>query len=297
MATGRDDVMPLVRDLAHSLILKPGESLSVEEHVSMQSWYWSYRAIFLSEYYLLTKDKAVLPSIDEYVTKIAMGQSGAGTWGHTYAARENTGSLHGYLGGYGALNQVGLTCMMALALGKKCGIENKEVLDAIKRGDDFFSYFIGKGMIPYGDDEPYTTFDDGGRAGEGAILFELLNKKSGAEFFSEMILGSVPSGRDLGHTGCYWPQLWGGIGVARAGTKGLQVFMREMDYIFTLERQYDGRFVYQGNTGQSIKSDELGQAKEKIDTTGARLLQLCVPRRKIYLTGNPDGNIPYRFPH
>jgi Family of unknown function (DUF6288) len=285
MATGRDDVMPMVKDFAHSLILPPGETLSIEEHVSMQSWNWSYRALFLSEYYLLTKDQAVLPTLDEYVTKIAMGQSGAGTWGHTFAARENTGYLHGYLGGYGALNQAGLTCMMALALGKKCGIENKEVVDAIKRGDIFFSYFIGKGMIPYGDDEPYATFDDNGRAGEGAIVFDFLNKKDGREFYSEMTLGEAPSGRDLGHTGCYWSHLWGGIGAARAGTKGLQVFMKEMDYIFTLERQVDGRFVYQGNTGQADKGDKLGLAKDTLDCTGARLLQLCVPRRKLYLTG------------
>ena len=85
MATGRDDVMPLVKDLAHSLILKPGETLSIEQHVSMQSWNWSYRALFLSEYYLRTKDKEVLSTIDEYVTKIAMGQSGAG---------RGTGPLH-----------------------------------------------------------------------------------------------------------------------------------------------------------------------------------------------------------
>ena len=286
MATGRDDVMPMVRDFAHSLILKPGETLSVEQHVSMASWYWGYRALFLSEYYLRTKDQAVLPTIDEYVTKLAMGQSGAGTWGHTYAARENTGYLHGPLGGYGALNQAGLTCMMALVLGNKCGVENQEVLDAIKRGNDFFAYYIGKGTIPYGDGEPYATFDDNGRSGQGAILFDLMGNEEGKEFYSELVLGDAPRGRDFGHTGCYWSHLWGGIGAARAGDKVLQAFMKEMDYIFTLERQYDGHFVYQGNTGAYTRKDEqLGTVKDKMDCTGARLLQLCVPRRVLYLTG------------
>ncbi len=71
MASGRKDVMPLVKEQAHRLILPAGETLSVEQHVSLVSWNWSYRAIFLSEYYLLTKDQAVLPTLNEYVTKIA----------------------------------------------------------------------------------------------------------------------------------------------------------------------------------------------------------------------------------
>lgn len=285
MATGREDIMPMVKAFAHSLILKPGETLSVEQHVSMASWNWSYRALFLAEYYLLTKDEKVLPTLDEYVTKLAMGQGGAGTWGHTYCARENTGYLHSHLGGYGALNQAGLVCMMSLVMGNKCGINNQEVLDAIKRGNDFFAYYIGKGTIPYGDGEPYATFDDNGRSGQGAILFDLMDNKEGRQFYSELVLGDAPRGRDMGHTGCYWSHLWGGIGAARAGDKVLQTFMKEMDYIFTLERQYDGRFVYQGNTGAYLKKGTLGQAKDSSDCTGARLLQLCVPRRVLYLTG------------
>jgi len=292
MATGRQDVMPLVKEQAHRLILKPEEKLSIEQHVSMLSWNWAYRSILLAEYYLLTKDPAVLPTLDEYVTKLAMGQSGAGTWGHSIAARENTGHLHSHLGGYGELNQAGLACMMALVLGEKCGINNSEVKDAIKRGEDFFGYYIGKGAIPYGDDEPYNSFDDNGKSAQGAILFDLLNQRNGREFFSEMILGDAPRGRDIGHTGHYWSHLWGGIAAARAGSKGLQVFMKEMDHIFTLERQHDGRFVYQGNTGQRAstnagfdKQGGLGMAKDTMDCTGARLLQLCFPRRILFLTG------------
>lgn len=283
LATGREDVMPMVKELAHSSILKPGEKLSVEKHVSMMCWWWSYRTVFLCEYYLRTGDKAVLPTIEEYATKIAMGQSGAGTWGHTYAARENTGYLHGHLGGYGAINQQGLTCMIALPLAVKCGIRNKEVMDAIKRGDDFFSYFIGKGTIPYGDHGPATGwFDDNGKSGSAAIFFDLMDNRKGTKFFSEMVLGSTPGGREAGHTGHFWSHLWGGAGAARGGEKSLQVFMKEMNPIFTLERQPDGRFVFQGNAGES---GEKGDPKTKWDCTGSRLLQLCFPKRTLYITG------------
>lgn len=283
LATGREDVMPLVKELAHGSLLQDGETLSIEKHVGMMCWAWSYKTLFLCEYYLRTKDEDVLPTIDEYATKIAMGQSGAGTWGHTYAAIENVGALHGPLGGYGAINQQGLTLMIVLPLAEKCGIKNKEVKDAIKRGDDFFSYFIGKGTIPYGDHGAANEwFDDNGKSGSAAIFFDLMNNRKGTSFFSEMILASAPSGREAGHTGHFWSHLWGGIGAARGGEKALQVFMDVMNPIFTLERQPDGRFVFQGNVGEN---GEKGDPKTKWDCTGARLLQLCVPRRVLYITG------------
>lgn len=283
LATGRKDVMPMVRKLAHASRLEEGETLSIQKHVPMKCWHWSYKTLFLCEYYLRTGDKQVLPTIDEHATKIAMGQSGAGTWGHTYAAIENTGYLHGHLGGYGAINQQGLTLMIVLPLAEKCGIKNQEVLDAIKRGDDFFSYFIGKGTIPYGDHGAANEwFDDNGKSGAAAIYFDLVRNREGAHFFSDMVLGSTPSGREAGHTGHFWSHLWGGVGAARGGKLSMQTFMREMDPIFTLERQPEGRMVFQENAGEGGKKGDL---KTKWDCTGARLLQLCVPRKKLYITG------------
>ena len=289
LATGREDVMPMVKELAHKTILKPGEKLSVETHVPMESWRWSYRTLFMCEYYLRTKDKAVLPTIEEFATKIAMGQSGAGTWGHTFAARENTGYLHGHLGGYGAINQVGLTLMAVLPLARKCGINNKEIREAIKRGDDFFGYFIGKGSIPYGDHGPGPWYDDNGKSGSASIFFDLMGNRKGTRFFSEMILASSPGGRENGHTGHFWGHLWGGMGAARAGDKGLQVYTKEMNYLFTLSRQYDGHFVFQWNVGElqhAIGTPKLSGKPTTIrPATGAMLMQLCVPRRTLYITG------------
>lgn len=282
LATGREDLMPQVKALAHAAVI-PGEVLSVEKHVSMKCWNWSYKTLFLCEYYLATGDKYVLPTIKEYATKIAMGQSGAGTWGHTYAARENAGHLHGHLGGYGAINQMGLTLMLVLPLAEKCGVKNDEISQAIVRGDNFFSYFIDKGTIPYGDHGAANEwYDDNGKSGSAAIFFDFMGNRKGAQFFSDMVLASSQSGREAGHTGCFWSHLWGGVGAARGGELSLQTYMDDMNWAFTLERQPDGRMVFQGNAGEA---GEKGDLKTKWDCTGARLLQLCVPRRKIYLTG------------
>ncbi len=283
LATGREDLMPQVKKLAHDSVV-PGEVLSVQKHVSMKCWHWSYKTLFLCEYFLATGDEYVLPTINEYATKIAMGQSGAGTWGHTYAAFENAGKLHGHLGGYGAINQQGLTLMIVLPLAEKCGVKNKEVSDAIVRGNNFFSYFIEKGTIPYGDHGAANSwYDDNGKSGSAAVFFDLMGNRKGASFFSDMVLASSAGGREAGHTGCFWSHLWGGVGAARGGDLSLQTYMNEMNWAFTLERQPDGRMVFQGNAGEA--SDEKGKPKAKWDSTGSRLLELCVPRRKLFITG------------
>ncbi len=285
LATGREDMLKIVKAYAHKICI-PGEVLNVETHVSMTAWRWSYKLIFLSEYYLKTKDKYVLPTIKEYGTKLAMGQSGVGSWGHAIAARANTGKLHGHLGGYGAINQMGLTAMIGLCLAKKCGIGNSEVIQAIERGSTFFGYYIGKGSIPYGDHEPAKPwFDDNGKSGAAAILFDLTNNKEGTKFFSSMVLASAPSGREAGHTGHYWSHLWGGIGAARSGKNGLNAFFKEMEGVMTFERNPSGRMVFQENAGEAIKKAKLGDQKTKWDCTGTRLLQLCVPREELYITG------------
>lgn len=283
LATGREDVMPLVTKLAKETSLKPGETLSVDKHVPMVSWDWAYRTVFLCEYYLATGDESVLPSIRELATKIAMGQSGAGTWGHTYAARENTGELHGHLGGYGALNQIGMTMQMALRMAQLCGIDNEVISASIQRGDAFFRYFIDKGTIPYGDHGANGEwFDDNGKSAQAAVYFDLMGNDQGREFFADMVLGSAPNGREEGHTGHYWSRLWGGVAAARGGEQAMQVFYDELNPLYTLERQPDGRFAFQDNAGE--RGDK-ADPKTKWDSTGARLLTLCVPRQAIYLTG------------
>jgi len=62
----------------------------------------------------------------------------------------------------------------------------------------------------------------------------------------------------------------------------MAAFMKGMDYSFTLERHFSGRLVFQGNVAEAGTQ---GEPKTKWDCTGARLLQLCVPRKRLYLTG------------
>jgi hypothetical protein len=210
-----------------------------------------------------------------------MGQSGVGTWGHAVAAIENEGKLHGRLGGYGAMNQISMVCMMSLSLAERCGITNSEITEALERGDVFFSYYINKGAIPYGDHIPsLKCFDGNGKSSGAAVMFDLMGNDRGAEFFSAMAVAHSPGGREDGHTGNFWGHLWGGIGAARSGKEGLVTFFDEMRWYFDLERCWQGNVVFQGNPGTFRDKSNLGW-----DCTGARLLQLCLPRKHLYITG------------
>ena len=143
LATGDQKYMPLMQKYVRQ-IADPNIKLDIDKR-GMGSWHWSYTAILIAEYYMLTKDKAVLPALTEYATKLAMGQSGVGTWGHGMAHPHlNYGMLHGAPTGYGAMNQCSLTCALALVLAQKCGVRNKEIDTAVIARTDAL---IGKKIL------------------------------------------------------------------------------------------------------------------------------------------------------
>ena len=62
------------------------------------------------------------------------------------------------------MNQASLVCMLSMILAQECGIEDRRVTEAIKRGVEFFHYYVDKGTIPYGDHSPgIGDHDDNGR--------------------------------------------------------------------------------------------------------------------------------------
>jgi hypothetical protein len=162
LASGNKSYLPMVRDYAHKI--------RVKDAYSMSSWNMSYMNIFLSEYCLLTGDKAVLPKIREMALYLANGQSRVGTWGHGNAGPD------GILGGYGAMCQPTLSCAVSLVLNQKCGIDEPVVEQAIRKAEIFFLHFVDRGNIPYGDHSPREVHDSNGRNSLAVIFFDLLDK-------------------------------------------------------------------------------------------------------------------------
>lgn len=214
LATGRPEHHAQVARLAREI--GPAD-LSLKLVPGMVAWPWGTANLLLTEYHLATGDASVLPAIREYSTKIAEGQSSVGTWGHGMVL---PGSTRG-LGGYGAVNQAGLGCWLSLILAERCGVEDAGVRQAIERSRRFFSFFIGKGSIPYGDHGPYHLLhDNNGKNGQAAIAFDLLQDDVGRRFFSRMATAAHAE-RELGHTGNYFGYLWGPLAAARAGLEAV----------------------------------------------------------------------------
>lgn len=282
LATGRPEYREAVTALARE-VGDPGTTLSLEGRTSgLFSWQWGYRLLFLTEYYLSTKDRKVMPAIVEYATTIARGQSGVGTWGHGMAWPDlNEGRLHGKLGGYGALNQAGLICHLGLVLAERCGVREEEVRDAIERANRFALFYVGKGAIPYGDHRPgWDVHDDNGKDGVAALIFDLQGLEEEARFFARMTTASYGE-RERGHTGNYFSYLWGPIGVMRAGPEAVSAFLAEQRWYYDLARGHDGRFPYQGGAGMEGGEHKYGSW----DCTGAFVLSHTFDRRELFLTG------------
>ena len=266
LASGEKKYLPMVRDYAHQI--------RVEDAYSMSSWNMGYMNIFLSEYYLLTKDKAVLPKIRHMALYLAKGQSRVGTWGHGNAGPD------GIIRGYGAMCQPSLSCAVSLLLNRKCGIDDPVVEQAIRKSGIFFSTYVDKGNIPYGDGSPRYVHDSNGRSSLAVIMYDLLDNPRAYGFFARMTVASYGE-REEGHTGNYWGMLWGPLGAMRAGPEAAAAFIREQEWFFEMERRWDGGFSYQGGANMSGSEHKT----PGWDTTGARALMYAMPLKKLYITG------------
>ncbi len=266
LASGRAQYLPMVREYAHQV--------RVAEAYAMSSWNMSYLNIFLSEYYLRTRDEAVFPKIQEMALYLANGQSHVGTWGHGNAGPD------GILRGYGAMCQPSLSCAVSLILNQMCGIDDPVVAQAIRKAEIFFLHFVDKGSIPYGDHSPREVHDSNGRNSVAVILFDLLDNPVAYRFYARMTVASYGQ-REEGHTGNYWSFLWGPLGAMRAGPEAAAAFIRELAWFFDLERRWDGGFTYQG--GANMDGSE--HTTPGWDTTGARLLMYAMSLQRLHITG------------
>lgn len=281
LATGDRQYWPLVRKYIDSL-----DAQSKAQNFEQQ-WTWgvAYSAVLLCEYHLLTDDKSVLPIIERYAKRIAMGRSGVGTWSHNFAdPAQNGGKPFGMPASYGAMNQIGLTCALSLALAQKCGINDEHIESALKKSSAFISFYVDKGTIPYGDHDPNPlVHENNGVNSQAAVLFDLLGDKEAATYFTRMTLASHHE-RERGHTGHFFNWTWGAPGAARGGDEAAASFIRNTRWFTELERRPDGSFIYQF---QLAGADH---AKYRDwSTSGTRLLQYCLPRKQLHITGKGGG--------
>ncbi len=273
LASGDPEYLPLVEKEAHW-----AAAYAAQE---MQTWYYGYVIMLLSEYTMATGDNSVMPGLRRLALEAANGQSIVGSWGHKFAGPD------GRLLGYGMMNAPGVPLTTSLVMARAAGVKDPEVGRAIERSAKLLRFYIGKGAIPYGDHDPWIqTHEDNGKCGMAAVLFNLLDEPKGAEFFSRMSLASHGAERDTGHTGNFWNILWSMPGVAQSGPQATGAWMQEFGaWYYDLARQWDGSFIHQGPP--TMKQDHTSGW----DATGGYLLAYAMPLKKIWLTGKRPGKI------
>ncbi len=195
LASGNREYLPLLK--------REAQWVARYSNKSMQTWYYGYCMLFLSEYAMATGDQSVLSGLKRLALEAAEGQSAVGSWGHGFAIPD------GRLGGYGMMNSPGVVLTISLALAREAGVKDVVVDKAIERSAKLLRFYIGKGAIPYGDHSPWMEgHEDNGKCGMAAVLFNSLGEAKGAEFFSRMSVAAHGPERDCGHCGNYFNMLW-----------------------------------------------------------------------------------------
>ena len=212
-----------------------------------QTWHHGFIGLQCALYYDATGDDYVLPALRKYAIEAAMGQSKAGTWGHTFAFPSfNGGKLHEMNPGYGALNAAGNRCFFLVALAQKLGIKDPEIDLAVDRAHKFFGSFVDQGAIPYGDHQAAATDDSNGKNAGTAFAMKLIGDDYSAKYFAMMSAHASFTPRG-GHAHDYHTQ-WSSWGATLCGPQVRILAERNMRWRRTLCRMYDGSFIYHSPT-------------------------------------------------
>jgi len=237
------------------------------------NWSIGYLTIYLSEYYLSTGDKRVLPRIKKLCDGIAAMQ-----------IREENNRNGGWYGrgieprGYPAMVHAGISAMLGLTLAKECGVEVDP--ETYKRG---LAYLERKGapvgQIIYGDayrSVPAVIDPDqmlagklsssNGKVAEAAILYNLIGDKREAYINSLISTHAWYSTRD-GHGGNFWNDFWTPLGAAVHNKESYIYFMKNHRWYRECHRMSDGSLLQQDRRGAG---------------TG---LALVVPRQRLRILG------------
>ena len=254
------------------------------EKESLNCWPSGYSGLLLAEYYLATGDKTVLPTLGKLDTFLAETQMKCGSWGH-----------NGPWGGYGAVNQVGLACLLAMVLSNECGIDVD--MAAMKHSMDFFERYANKGWVPYGDHRPFMGNSGNGKSALAAVVFDVAGGHGPAVRAFASSVASSYAYREEGHTGPYFSFFWGPLAARRADDAAFRKFLDEQRWYYDLARTCDGGLVCQPNA-ENLSGRTPGSYTWSGPgyTTSGMALFYALPLKKLRILGAPRGPFAARVP-
>ena len=215
------------------------------------AWHLGFGGIPLCEYYLRTGDPEALPTIQSWVQAATKGE-----YLDAWSGRGGVTKL-GY--GNGHLNAGGTAVLTFLLLAKQCGAVVDDSL--IHRTLTHFFRFAGRGINPYGDDRPETSFVDNGKHGNLAFAMA-----AAASLTPEGEKSIYAKARDIcamtgfytttfmlhGHTGGGIGEIWRSSSMALLHEKKplqYREFMDNRKWHYELSRRFDGSFGILGGAG------------------------------------------------
>jgi len=258
-----------------------------------RTWTWpvSYQCIFLSEYYLKTKDKRVLKTIESLVKRLYEGQV---TDPAIYKDRIHGGRpqgrnyLKGGLGhavkidGYGTMTITTLMALVAWELAEDCGVKLDQryvdrAFECVRTNTNksgYMGYRFGRG-----------AYSPVGRQGLAIIAYKLAKDKGTGEYVTRVTAHLAKSKTRLndGHGDNVLAILWALLGIQLSGDNEA---IREMfDYnkaFINMARTHDGSFVAQPGRNSGDKGYYMSS---RIHPTAAMVLVLGMSRPSLRIQG------------
>jgi len=236
-------------------------------------WGWGYMGMFLAEYYLKTGDTAVLDLCGRIAATLAKWQQHSGTWGH--GPNPNPGYVQG-----GSLNNAAVPAWIALMLIRECGVPVDE--GALAKADRFFSKYIDRGGVPYGNHRPEFFLSGNGKDAMASVAFAVKGDRRAAEVFARMVTDGYRD-RHRGHTGGFMGFTWGNV--AGANNPHHPDYRRMLDYwrwLLDVSRRWDGGFLLPHSVTGLIYT-----FRGPILHTGAVARLYGLPRKNLRIVGAP----------
>jgi len=276
--------------------LKEAKALAVSwnEAPGEGAWTWpiAYQCIFLSEYYLKTKDKSVLGTIQLLVARLYEAQVMDPAM---YKDRMHSGQpqgenfLKGGLGhvvkidGYGTMAITTLMALLAWELAEDCGVkldqQHVDLAFQCVREHTNESGYIGYRFAT-------GAYSPVGRQGLAIIAHKLAQDKATEGYVARVTANLAKSKTRLndGHGDNVLGILWGLLGIQLSGDDAAVREMFEYNKAFiNMARTHDGSFVAQPGRNAGDKGYYLSS---RIHPTAAMVLVLGMSRPSLRIQGN-----------
>lgn len=274
LATGRPECLGLVRRAIYDKMAttKIPDKIVPASFGGKSSWFAAWDAMVLSEYYMATGDRNVLPLLKFNCDVLAAIQHPLGAWRH--------GFMEG--GGYGCMPAIGLAAAIGFSLANDAGVDINQ--EAYRKSVKYHHDGSGEmGRIIYGvgagnaaapaEFEPDqiangTMHSGNGALSAAAVLFKLEGETKAAHLNS-FISAHAWNTTFEGHGGNFWNNFWTPLGAKVQGKKTFINFWEKYRWYRELGRNYDGSFNFDAHKDLAGYGIPLVAPLERLQIVGA----------------------------